>query len=62
MKANELSACNIGGSVMKKGKSNGKTTDMSVRTEAQDLEAVIEYAQRLPCYCVTVIYYHRKIY
>lgn len=37
-----------GGSVLKKGKSDGKTTNMSVRTEAQDLEAVIEYVQGLP--------------
>ena len=37
-----------GGSVMKKGKSDGATTDMSVLTEVQDLEAVIEYAQSLP--------------
>ena len=33
-----------GGSVMKKGKSDGATTDMSVLTEVQDLEAVIERA------------------
>lgn len=38
-----------GGSVMKKGKSDGETTDMSVLTEMQDLEAVIEYVQSL-CY------------
>ena len=37
-----------GGSVMKKGKSDGETTDMSVLTEVQDLEAVIEYVQSLP--------------
>lgn len=37
-----------GGSVMKKGKSDGTTTDMSVLTEVQDLEAVIDYAQSLP--------------
>lgn len=37
-----------GGSVMKKGKSDGETTDMSVLTEAQDLEAVIAYVQSLP--------------
>ena len=37
-----------GGSVMKKGKSDGKTTDMSVLTEVRDLEAVIEYVQSLP--------------
>lgn len=37
-----------GGSVMKKGKSDGGTTDMSVLTEVQDLEAVIEYVQSLP--------------
>ena len=37
-----------GGSVMKKGKSDGKTTDMSVLTEVQDLEAVITYVQSLP--------------
>ena len=37
-----------GGSVMKKGKSDGKTTDMSVLTEVQDLEAVIGYVQSLP--------------
>ncbi|MBQ7801124.1 MAG: alpha/beta hydrolase [Oscillospiraceae bacterium] len=36
-----------GGSVMKKGKSDGATTDMSVLTEVQDLEAVIEYVQSL---------------
>ena len=37
-----------GGSVMKKGKSDGKTTEMSVLTEVQDLEAVIGYVQSLP--------------
>lgn len=37
-----------GGSVMKKGKSDGATTNMSVLTEVQDLEAVIEYVQSLP--------------
>ena len=37
-----------GGSVMKKGKSDGATTDMSVLTEVQDLEAVIGYVQSLP--------------
>ena len=37
-----------GGSVLNKGKSDGKTTEMSVLTEVQDLEAVIEYAQGLP--------------
>ena len=37
-----------GGSVMKKGKSDGATTDMSVLTEVQDLEAVINYVQSLP--------------
>lgn len=37
-----------GGSVLKKGKSDGATTDMSVLTEVQDLEAVIEYAQSMP--------------
>ena len=37
-----------GGSVLKKGKSDGATTDMSVLTEVQDLEAVIEYVQSLP--------------
>lgn len=36
-----------GGSVAKKGKSDGATTDMSVLTEVQDLEAVIGYAQSL---------------
>ena len=33
---------------MIKGKSDGKTTDMSVLTEVQDLEAVIRYTQDLP--------------
>ena len=37
-----------GGSVLNKGKSDGKTTEMSVLTEVQDLEAVIEYVQGLP--------------
>ena len=37
-----------GGSVMKKGKSDGETTDMSVLTEVQDLQAVIAYVQTLP--------------
>jgi len=37
-----------GGSVMKKGKSDGATTEMSVLTEVQDLEAVIAYVQSLP--------------
>ena len=37
-----------GGSVLNKGKSDGKTTEMSVLTEVQDLEAVIKYAQGLP--------------
>lgn len=36
-----------GGSVAK-GKSDGKTTDMSVLTEVEDLEAVIAYVQSLP--------------
>ena len=36
-----------GGSVIK-GKSDGKTTEMSVLTEVKDLEAVIEYAKSLP--------------
>lgn len=35
-----------GGSVMS-GKSDGKTTEMSVLTETQDLEAVIEYVRNL---------------
>lgn len=37
-----------GGSVMNKGKSDGATTQMSVLTEVQDLEAVIGYVQSLP--------------
>lgn len=37
-----------GGSVPLTGKSDGATTDMSVLTEVQDLEAVIRYAQSLP--------------
>ena len=37
-----------GGCVMKKGKSDGATTDMSVLTEVQDLEAVIGYVRSLP--------------
>lgn len=37
-----------GGSVLKKGKSDGSTTDMSVLTEVADLEAVIDYVQSLP--------------
>ena len=36
-----------GGSVAK-GKSDGKTTEMSVLTEVKDLEAVIEHIQTLP--------------
>ena len=36
-----------GGCVIK-GKSDGKTTEMSVLTEVRDLEAVIAYAQSLP--------------
>ena len=36
-----------GGSVIK-GKSDGKTTEMSVLTEVKDLEAVIEYVKALP--------------
>ena len=36
-----------GGSVMR-GKSDGKTTDMTVLTEVKDLEAVIEYVLTLP--------------
>ena len=35
-----------GGSVVK-GKSDGKTTDMSVLTEVKDLEAIVEYAKSL---------------
>lgn len=37
-----------GGCVMNKGKSDGATTEMSVLTEVQDLEVVIEYVQSLP--------------
>lgn len=37
-----------GGSVLNKGKSDGKTTDMSVLTEVQDLEAVICHVRSLP--------------
>ena len=37
-----------GGSVGRKGKSDGKTTEMSVLTEVKDLEAVIEYVRSLP--------------
>lgn len=37
-----------GGSVMKKGKSDGATTDMSVLTEVLDLETVIGYVRSLP--------------
>jgi len=37
-----------GGSVLKKGKSGGKTTDMSVLTEVADLEAVVAHVQSLP--------------
>lgn len=37
-----------GGSVMKKGKSDGATTDMSVLTEKRDLEAVIGYVLSRP--------------
>lgn len=36
-----------GGSVIK-GKSDGKTTEMSVLTEVKDLEAVIDYVKSLP--------------
>lgn len=36
-----------GGSVVK-GKSDGKTTEMSVLTEVKDLEAVIDYVRLLP--------------
>lgn len=36
-----------GGSVIK-GKSSGKTTEMSVLTEEKDLEAVIQYARKQP--------------
>ncbi len=37
-----------GGSVLKMGKSDGKTTEMSVLTEVKDLEAVIAYVRSLP--------------
>lgn len=37
-----------GGSVPPLGRSDGATTDMTVLTEVQDLEAVIRYAQSLP--------------
>ena len=37
-----------GGSVLKKGKSDGETTSMSVLTEIRDLEAVIKYTQNQP--------------
>lgn len=37
-----------GGCAGGKGKSDGATTDMSVLTEVEDLEAVIAYAQGLP--------------
>lgn len=37
-----------GGSVLSRGKSDGKTTDMSVLTEVRDLEAVISHVQSLP--------------
>ena len=37
-----------GGSVPPLGRSDGATTDMSVLTEVQDLEAVIRYAQSRP--------------
>ena len=37
-----------GGSAMGMGKSDGATTEMSVLTEIQDLEAVIEYTRSLP--------------
>ena len=36
-----------GGSVGNRGKSDGKTTDMSVLTEVQDLESVIAYTRSL---------------
>jgi len=36
------------GGCLVKGKSDGKTTDMSVLTEAKDLEAVISYAKSRP--------------
>lgn len=37
-----------GGSVLHFGKSNGKTTEMSVLSEIKDLEAVIRYIHALP--------------
>lgn len=37
-----------GGSALNMGKSDGKTTDMSVLTEVQDLEAVISHVRGLP--------------
>ena len=37
-----------GGSVMG-SRSEGRTTDMSVLTEVEDLEAVIDYVTQLPC-------------
>jgi len=37
-----------GGSVAGRGKSDGATTDMSVLTEVEDLEAVIDYVRRDP--------------
>lgn len=37
-----------GGCVARKGKSDGKTTQMSVLTEVMDLEAVIRYAKTRP--------------
>lgn len=41
-----LSYCfDFSGGCVVKGKSDGKTTDMSVLTEVRDLEAVIEYAR-----------------
>ena len=40
-----------GGSVGSKGKSDGKTTEMSVLTEVEDLEAVMDYVQSLPYVC-----------
>lgn len=41
-----LSCCfDFSGGCVVKGKSDGKTTDMSVLTEVRDLEAVIEYAR-----------------
>ena len=36
------------GGCVANGKSDGKTTDMSVLTEVKDLEAVISYVQNLP--------------